>query len=160
MFTLKKREPDWLDMVPGVRVQFAPVTPKAARAAKLAARAVLLAGGSNDDAGDAFSCELIQRGIRDWEGIGDAQGVALAVTPDAIELFLEEPALFEAADAKYVLPWVAEDAEKNGLSLSQNGTSGAKTAVEPIAATAPKPVKNARTSSTSRKPRPAKTRGK
>lgn len=162
MFLLEDDDDGWRDLLPGVRVQFAPVSPKAERLASKAARAALEAAGedADDDAALAFSEMLIRKGIRAWEGIGDRKGVATTPTPAAIELFLKNGRLFRAADAKYVGPFIAEEAEKNGSSPSRNGTSAAATPDRPIAETAAKPARTARTRSTTPRPRPAKAPGK
>lgn len=157
-------------LLPGVRVQFAQPTRSIKRRAK--AEAVQLLGeveegGTRDlieltDAGDAFSEALLRKTIIAWEGIGDPTGAPLPVGPEAIELFLGDERLFDAADAALVMPEVLLDAEKNGLSASPNGTGEAATPASDIA-TSPAPAKtaapNAPTSSKPRRAKRAKTPG-
>jgi hypothetical protein len=122
-------------LVPGVRVRFNKITRSMKRRAQHEAAGLLPdVEGSADrdpldmaDAGDAYSLLLIRQGICEWEGLGDADGKPLAVSPDAIELFLGEEALFDAADVAYVIPEVLRDAEKNGLSASPSGIGAAAT---------------------------------
>lgn len=157
MFVLAKQEAAWVDLLPGVRVRFRPVTPGSYRRAMRAARAELDVeadeAAANDAAGEAVSRELIRQGIEAWEGIGDAAGVPAEVTPETVDLFLADVALFNAADSKYVAPFVLAQAEKNGSAPSPNGTSAGATAGQPIAGDAAPPrAKRARTRSTRRKP--------
>ena len=114
----------WHELMPGVRVRFRPIGRLALRRAREAMRTVIAEQGveARQDAGDAFSDTLIREGIVEWEGIGDAEGQVLPVTPDTITAFLADPRLFEEADAAYVLPWLARDAEKNVSAPSSNGT--------------------------------------
>ena len=70
------REPFWLDMLPGVRVQFRPITVAAILLARTTAADVLRAGGDDAmvKAGVAFTHSLAHSGIATWEGIGDTAG--------------------------------------------------------------------------------------
>ncbi|MFZ3005857.1 MAG: hypothetical protein WA047_06750 [Phenylobacterium sp.] len=162
MFRLEEENDGWRDLLPGVRAQFDPVSPKAYRKASRAYRTALEEGGEDaeDNASQAFAETLIRHGLRDWEGIGDKMGKPLPFSPAALELFLKSGKLFTAADVKYVAPFIAEDAEKNASSPSRNGTSAAAIPDRPIAETAAKPARTARTRSTTPKPSPAKPPGK
>jgi hypothetical protein len=153
MYKPASTEPEWLALFPGVRARFAPIGKKAIRAAKTAAAAVLAQDPQDvEGAGDAFSAELIRAGLLGWEGIADATGEqALAFDPAGLEVFLGDPALFEAADEAYVGPYVARQAEKNGYALSPAGTSAGATPDKATAATAGKPAPTARTKSTPRR---------
>lgn len=167
----------WLDLLPGVRAQFAPIDRAMVRAARRAAAAFIQANPELDDderregAGDAFTAELIRRGLQDWEGVGDQNGEPLPIDAEgALDLFLAEPLLFEAADDVWVLPWARQAAEKNASSLSPAGTTKAGTGAKTTAGSAAKRTKtvapkgtgakSARTESTSRKPTTAKRSGK
>jgi hypothetical protein len=90
----------------------------------------------------AFTRRMARWGILEWEGIGDADGKPVDVTPENIDALLEHWQVFDAIDGKYVLPALIQDAEKNGSSLSPNGTSAGATAT---ARRARKPAKPART---------------
>jgi len=152
-------------LMPGVRVQFAPVALPAVRAGKAAGSKVLSAEGDAEEIGDAYSYEVIRRGIVAWEGVvDDATEVPIPVTPETVELVLADPDFFAAADRAYVLPFARQSAEKNGFAVSPNGTGGAATGAS---ATASKraarrtasAAKNAPTPSKRRKPTPAKKSG-
>lgn len=151
MLILTKNEPAWVDLLPGVRVQFAPVTRAMKRKARQAAREVLGDVLSIEDVGsdqlfemgEAFSRALIRLGIVDWDGIGDPKGKAMAVSAETVEMFLENEDCFEAADALYVMPVVERDREKNALSASPDGTGKAATRAKTTAGSAARPTKKA-----------------
>jgi len=90
------REPFWLDLLPGVRVQFRPIT--------VAAMV---------KAGVAFTRSLAHSGVAAWEGIGDADGNPVEPTKETIDAALEVWSLFDAVDRLYVGPALIQDAEKN-----------------------------------------------
>lgn len=110
------REPFWLDLVPGVRVQFRPVTVAAILVARSAAADVLRAGGEDAEikAGLAFTRALALSGIAGWEGIGDADGAPVEPGKETIDAALELWPVFDAIDRLYVAPAIAQAAEKNG----------------------------------------------
>ena len=109
------REPFWLDMVPGVRVQFRPITVAAILLARTAAADVLRAGGQDAmvKAGVPFTRSLSHSGIAGWEGIGDADGKPVGPNKETIDAALEIWSLFDAIDRLYVGPALIQDAEKN-----------------------------------------------
>lgn len=170
--------PFWLDIAPGVRIEFDPIDPAAFIMARHAARAALKGGG--DDAGVrsqvAFTCYLAQRGIRSWEGVGDAEGVPVEPTRDqvikgeageadrvvagTISRLLNHYPAFEAIDRLYVGPVLLEEAEKNVSSPSRTGpTATATTTAEAAAKTTGPTAKPARSRSTPRKRKPASSPG-
>lgn len=163
MLTLGKREPEWITLIApiegdrkaprGVRAKFAPVTRKMRRKAARASREVLggidiTAEGLTDDeidtmldAGEAASRALIRIGLLDqerpeWEGLFGADGKPAPVTPENVDLALEDEQFFTAADRLYVLAAADRDREKNGLSASPNGTGEAGTPVKGTASSA------------------------
>lgn len=127
------------DSSPAVRVQFAPIGRVALRAAKRAAGACYvdldLSPDDNqplppeviEQAGDALSDSLLRSGIIGWEGVGDAHGEPVPLTPDNLDLFLADPSRWEALDSAYVRPFMLRELEKNASSLSRNGTSAGAT---------------------------------
>jgi hypothetical protein len=169
-----KPGPEWLTLipaagkVPAVRGQFAPASRSMKRRAQHEARKGI-DGATVDlldvcdlaDIGDAFSRSLIRQALLAWEGIGDVDGKPIEVTPEAVELFLADERLFEAADALYVMPIVLRDREKNGYAASPNGTGKAATPAKDTARsrvgrTRAKGAESARTARTS----PRRPRGK
>jgi hypothetical protein len=109
------RTPFWLDLVPGVRVQFRPITVAAILLARTTAADVLRAGGEDAmiKAGVAFTSSLAHSGIAAWEGIGDANGHPVEPTRETIDAALEHWPVFDAIDRLYVGPTLIQDAEKN-----------------------------------------------
>ncbi|MBW6524419.1 hypothetical protein KZ810_13000 [Sphingomonas sp. RHCKR47] len=152
MFALCNAKPVEHELIPAigdnppVKVTF-PAQPSllSLRAARRATVEALRGGGAEAEerAADAFTTTLIRHNIVSWSGIGDADGKPVeptqdvehrdvdgnvtSVEPGTISMFLAEPRLVEAADQLWVLPWAMADAEKNGLSLSPNGTSAGAT---------------------------------
>lgn len=108
-------EPFWLNILPGVRIQFRPVSVAAMLIARGAAGEALKAGGEQAtiEAGAAFTRSLAQTGIIAWEGIGNAKGTP--VDPDwaAIDQLLELWPAFDAIDRLYVGPALTRLDEKN-----------------------------------------------
>ena len=109
------REPFWLDVLPGVRVQFRPVTVTAILLARTAAADVLRTGGEDAavKAGVAFTRSLAHSGIAAWEGIGDKDGNPVEPSRETIDAALELWPVFDAIDRFYVAPALIQDAEKN-----------------------------------------------
>jgi hypothetical protein len=113
-------EPQWLDLGHGVRLLLEPLT----TAVMLAARsdpAILAAtqgaegdgAASNDDLARIVAKAVSRIVVNDWEGVGDAEGNPLPVTPDGIDALLEIWPIFEAFQTKYIAGALILDAEKN-----------------------------------------------
>ena len=141
------REPLWLDLLPGVRVQFKPVTVAAILVARQVAADVLKAGGDDATtmAGLAFTRSLARAGILAWEGVGDAAGDSVEPTPETIDAFLDLWPVFDAVDRLYVAPALVGLDEKNASSPLPSGTSAGAKATAPHAR---KPAARAPTLST------------
>jgi hypothetical protein len=109
------REPFWLDILPGVRIQFRPITVAAILAARTMAADVLRKGCEDAEvkAGLAFTSSLARFGIAAWEGIGDKDGNPVEPTKDTIDAALELWPVFDAVDRLYVAPAIIQAAEKN-----------------------------------------------
>ena len=133
-------EPQWLDLGHGVRLQLLPLT----TALMVATRSdpevqALDSDASNDSRAAVFAAALARRAVVDWEGVGDENGTAIAVSPEGIDALLSLWPIFEAFNLQYVSPGMLLDAEKNGSAPSPTGTSAGATAIA-------RPVKrNART---------------
>ena len=145
--------PIWLDFWPGLRVQFRPVSPSAQLASRRAVRGVLSdaedAQGleAYEDAAGALERAIVKAGIVAWEGI-DAP-----VSPEAVDLFVQDAVLMKRANELYVAPYLARDAEKNVSAVSPSGNSVGRTAAKPSAKTAPRSARPALTKSKPRKPK-------
>ena len=122
-------EPQWLDLGHGVRLQLLPLT----TALMVATRAdplvqALDADASNDSRAAVFAAALARRAIVDWEGVGDADGNVLEVSPEGIDALLSLWPIFEAFNLLYVSRGMLLDAEKNDSAPSPTGTSAGATA--------------------------------
>jgi hypothetical protein len=108
-------EPFWLDVLPGVRIQFRPVSVAAMLIARGAAGEALKVGGEQAtiEAGATFTRALAQSGIVGWEGIGDAKGNPVEPNTATIEQLLELWPAFDAIDRLYVGPALTRLDEKN-----------------------------------------------
>ena len=133
--------PFWCDLVPGVRVKLRPLTTALMVAARSdPAIADLPKDARTEEAALAMAKALARMAILDWEGVGDAEGAPLAVSPDAIDALLDIWPIFEAFQSLYVAKGLLLDAEKNGSSPVPSGSSAGATATaqpaEPSALTA------------------------
>ena len=122
-------EPQWFELGHGVRLQLLPLT----TALMVATRSdpavqALEADASNDTRAAVFAAALARRAVVDWEGVGDADGSLLAVTPEGIDALLSLWPIFEAFNLQYVSRGMLLDAEKNGSAPLPTGTSAGATA--------------------------------
>ena len=123
------RTPHWLDLVHGVRLHVQPLT----SALMMAARADPAVEALPEDAGNealalAMAKAVARRAVLDWEGVGDAEGRPLPVTPEGIDALLEVWPIFEAFQIAYVAKGLVLEQEKNASAPSPNGTSAGATA--------------------------------
>ena len=131
-------EPQWLDLVHGVRLQLLPLT-TALMVATRSDIAVqdLAADASNDTRAAVFAAALARRAIVGWEGVGDEDGNVLPATPEGIDALLSLWPIFEAFNLHYVSRGMLLDAEKNGSAPLPTGTSvGATVTARPARRTA------------------------
>ena len=133
--------PFWCELVPGVRVKLRPLTTALMVAARSdPAIADLPKEARTEEAALAMAKALARTAILDWEGIGDAEGAPLAVSPKAIDALLDIWPIFEAFQSLYVAKGLLLDAEKNASSPVPSGSSVGATAtaqhVDPSALTA------------------------
>jgi hypothetical protein len=123
-------EPEWLDLGHGVRVRVLPCTSGVMAAARgnAAVDALVAAGASEAELALALAKAMAGIAILDWEGVGDADGKPVPVTPEAASALIDVWPLFEAFQARYVAKGLLLDAEKNVSSPSPTGTSAGATA--------------------------------
>lgn len=100
-----KREPHWLDLVPGVRVKVRPCTSALIFAARRAAESH---DGEGPEASGkrmaAFLYQIAALAIVEWEGVGDAEGNPAPVTPEGITALMDHHLVADAFNALYVAP--------------------------------------------------------
>ena len=113
------REPYWLDLGLGVRVQVEPLT----TALMVAARSDPEVRGLSEDTGDdeiavIFGKALAERAILDWEGVGDADGNPTSVTHEGIAALLDIWPIFEKFQMGYVAKGLELEQEKNASAPS------------------------------------------
>jgi hypothetical protein len=123
------REPYWLDLGHGVRLHVEPLT----TALMMAARAdpaveALPETAGQDQLALAMAQAVARRAVLDWEGVGDAEGNSLPVTPEGTTALLEVWPIFEAFQLAYVAKGLVLEQEKNVSAPSPSGTSVGATA--------------------------------
>lgn len=120
--------PEWLDLAPGLRLKVGPLT----TALMVSARAdpaieALPEGASQEELALAMAKAVARRAVLDWEGVGDAMGQPLPITPEGIDALLEIWPVFEAFQTLYVAKGLILDAEKNVSAPSPTGPSAGAT---------------------------------
>jgi len=96
-----------------------------------------------------FAKALARNAVLDWDGVGDAGGNAIPVSPEGIDALLDVWPLFEAFQTKYVAKGLVLDAEKNASApLPVGSSAGATDIAEPAGPTraAGTPARTARKS--------------
>lgn len=130
------REPVWLDLVPGVRVQVRPATSLVFTAAGESMAWTPIDGLPSESViRVAFVKAVAKAAILAWEGIGDADGEPLAPSPEAIDALLDLRAVYLAFETQYVAPGLVLDQEKNDCAPALAGISAAGGATAAAAAT-------------------------
>lgn len=120
--------PRWFDLLPGVRLKLRPLT----TALMVSARAdpaveALPPEATTEELALAMAKAVARRAVLDWEGVGDADGNPVGVSPEGIDALLEIWPAFEAFQAAYVAKGLLLEQEKNASSPSPTGpTAGAK----------------------------------
>lgn len=131
--------PEWLDLLPDLRIKVAPLTTALMVAARAdPALAALADTASTEDMALAMAKAVARLAILEWEGVGDELGDPLPLSPEGIGALLEIWPVFEAFQAQYVARGLMLDAEKNASAPSPTGPSaGATATAQPALAPAP-----------------------
>jgi hypothetical protein len=117
-------EPRWLDLGHGVRLRVAPLTTALMVAARSDPALEALPETASDEARALVFAKAIARiAVSAWEGVGDADGTPVPVSPEGIDALLEVWPIFEAFQGSYVAGGLLLDAEKNVSAPSPTGTS-------------------------------------
>lgn len=130
--------PKWLDLGSGLRLHVLPVTTAIMVAARNdPAVEALPKDASQEQMALVMAKAVARRVVTDWEGVGDADGKPVAVTPDGIDALLDIWPVFEAFQTRCLAPHLMLEAEKNVSSPLPSGTSaGAKATARPARALA------------------------
>ena len=128
------REAAWLDLALGVRVKVEPLTTAIMVAARTDPAVRAIAPGTPDDSiAVIFAKAIATRAIVDWEGVGDADGAPIPISPEAIDALLDLLPIFEKFQTTYVAKGLELEAEKNVSPPSPIGSSaGAKDTAKPV----------------------------
>ncbi len=124
--------PQWLDLAPGLRLLVGPLT----TALMVSARAdmaieTLPKSATTEELALAMAKAVARRAILQWEGVGDADGNSVPVSPEGIDALLEIWPVFEAFQTQYVAKGLILDAEKNVSAPSPSGPSAGVTGIAP-----------------------------
>ena len=109
-----KREPYWLDLGHGVRVNVRPATTALVMAARVTA---LKETDENTDAGTRSAMlikKLAELAVIAWEGVGDSDDLPAEVTPEAVSALMDLWPIADAFERLYLGPTLILDQEKNG----------------------------------------------
>ena len=131
--------PQWLDLAPGLRLLVGPLT----TALMVSARADMAIESLPDTATTeelalALAKAVARRAILEWEGVGNADGDPVPVSPEGIDALLEIWPVFYAFQTQYVAKGLILDAEKNVSAPSPSGPSAGATAIAPLVSGAAK----------------------
>ncbi|MFN3727524.1 MAG: hypothetical protein ACK4SZ_14610 [Allosphingosinicella sp.] len=131
------REPRWLDLGHGVRLRVGPLTTALMAAARSdPAVTSLPEGASNETIAVVMAKALARLVVEDWEGVGDAEGTPVPVTPEGIDALLDILPLFESFQLRYVSKGLLLEAEKNDSAPLPSGISaGATSIADPVMST-------------------------
>ncbi len=122
--------PKWLDLGAGLRLQVLPVTTATMVAARNdPAVEALPEGASKEEQALVMAKAVARRVLTGWEGVGDAGGKPVPVTPEGIDALLDIWPVFEAFQTRCLAPHLMLDAEKNASAPSQTGTSAGATPI-------------------------------
>lgn len=130
MLTLDlSNEPRWHDLAPGVRVQLRPLTTALMVATRSDPDVETVPDPTSDETRALiFAKALARRAVLDWEDVGDADGNAIAPSPQAIDALLDIWPIFEAFHLVYVSKGLLLEQEKNVSAPPPTGHSAGATA--------------------------------
>ena len=131
-------EPKWLDLGHGLRLHVLPITTAIMVAARNdPAVEALPEEASREEQALVMAKAVARRVVTGWEGVGDASGSPVPVSPEGIDALLDIWPIFEAFQTRCLAPHLMLDAEKNASAPLPNGTSaGAKATARPAKARA------------------------
>lgn len=120
--------PKWLDLGSGLRLQVLPVTTAIMVAARNDPAVEALSDTtSKEEQALVMAKAVARRVLTGWEGVGDASGNPVPVTPEGIDALLDIWPIFEAFQTRILAPHLMLEQEKNVSSPSPTGTSAGAT---------------------------------
>jgi hypothetical protein len=127
-------EPRWLDLGRGVRLRLASLTTALMAAARADLAAEALPETATPEAlALAMAKALARRAVLEWEGVGDAAGGPLPLSPEGVDALLDVWPVFEAFQTGYVAMGLILEAKKNASAPSPSGASaGATPTARPV----------------------------
>ena len=130
-----------IDLGGGVELTCAPLTSAIFAAARNdpAVIAMVTAGAGAEEATLATVKAVARRVIKDWDGVGDADGNPVDPDPDRIDQLLDIWPLYDAFNAKFCGPALILVAEGNGSAPLRNGISAGALDIA-ASATSPAPT--------------------
>jgi hypothetical protein len=135
-------KPAWLDLGHGVRLHLHPLTTAMMVASRNDPAVAALDDNETDETSALiFAKALARNATINWDGVGDAEGNIIPVSPEGIDALLDVWPLFETFQTEYVAGGLMLDAEKN---VSAPLPSGFSAGAMDIAKLAPEPAKTAR----------------
>ena len=121
-------KPRWLDLGAGLRLHVLPVTTAIMVAARNdPAVEALSDAASKEEQALVMAKAVARRVLTGWEGVGDADGNPVPVSPEGIDALLDIWPVFEAFQTRCLAPHLMLDAEKNASAPLPTGTSGGAT---------------------------------
>lgn len=122
--------PKWLDLGAGLRLHVLPVTTAIMVAARNDPSVEALSDeASKEEQALVMAKAVARRVVTDWEGVGDANGKPVPVTPEGIDALLDIWPVFEAFQTRCLAPHLMLEQEKNASAPSPTGTSAAATLI-------------------------------
>lgn len=149
-----QRKARWIDLGHGVRLEVEPLTTAIMASARRDPAVTAIFNqhrsvqdpeaemldadlSARDEVGIAMAKAVARRVVISWDGVGDADGNPIDVSPEGLDALLDIFVLFDAFQVKYLAAGFLMESEKNGSALSLNGTSvGATGTAKPAKARA------------------------
>ena len=121
--------PKWLDLGSDLRLHVLPVTTAIMVAARNDPAVESLPQGASKEVQALVMAKAVARRVlTGWEGVGDADGNPVPVSPEGIDALLDIWPVFEAFQTRCLAPHLMLDAEKNASAPSPTGPSAGATA--------------------------------
>ncbi|ARJ70391.1 hypothetical protein [Paracoccus contaminans] len=120
--------PKWLDLGHDLRLHVLPVTTAIMVAARNDPAVEALPEEANREEQALVMAKAVARHVvTDWEGVGNASGNPVPVSPEGIDALLDIWPVFEAFQTRCLAPHLMLEQEKNASAPLPNGTSAGAT---------------------------------